>query len=285
MRAAVVAGLTCLAAILAALWGFGAGMASDVPALLTRAAIAVASEDYGRAIEIYSDALKQSTTDDERRQVLFLRASVYDISGQPARAEVDFTSRLGLTPTQAKDYLDRGLFYLRRNRLDQAMADFEAGARLAPGDATLVVAAGRVLAAKGQFPEAIERYSRAIDLDPANAEGWFGRGEAQVRVKRYREGVADYDKAMELGGLTRGQLRSLHGGRGYAHLEMKEFQPAVDDFDVSLQILPDNANALRLRGMAFEGLGAIDKAQADYRRALVLQPDNKWLEERLQRMP
>jgi tetratricopeptide (TPR) repeat protein len=51
-----------------------------------------------------------------------------------------------------------------------------------------------------QWPQAVESYSKAIQLEPANWESWFRRGRAHVELARWDQALADEAKAIELGG-------------------------------------------------------------------------------------
>ena len=49
---------------------------------------------------------------------------------------------------------------------------------------------------------------------------------------------------------------------------------AVEDFDTVLDLDPDNASALRERGLALGTLGRFDEAIRDYEQSLRLEPNN-----------
>jgi WD40 repeat protein len=64
--------------------------------------------------------------------------------------------------------------------------------------AIVLVQLGSVLAATGRIPEAEKFFRRAIELEPKTAVGWQFRGEAQAGLRRWKEALADYQKALEL---------------------------------------------------------------------------------------
>ena len=50
----------------------------------------------------------------------------------------------------------------------------------------------------GKYQEAIEAYTKAIELDPKYAVAYYGRGLIYVVLGDYRQAIRDYDKAIEL---------------------------------------------------------------------------------------
>jgi len=55
---------------------------------------------------------------------------------------------------------------------------------------------------------------------------------------------------------------------------MKNYDLALEDADVSLIIDPNDSSAWDLRATAYQGLGDIDQAIADWEKALEIEPDN-----------
>src|SRR5262249_40495890 len=65
-------------------------------------------------------------------------------------------------------------------------------------------------------------------------------------------------------------------GHGYALLHLKEYRRAIDDFDEALKAVPRSSTALAWRGCAHESrLGNRDKAVADYKAALAIDPKQR----------
>ena len=50
----------------------------------------------------------------------------------------------------------------------------------------------------GKFEQAEEAFDKAIKYDKENYEAYYLRGCAKVNSKKYREGIADFEKATEL---------------------------------------------------------------------------------------
>lgn len=82
---------------------------------------------------------------------------------------------------------------------DEAIADLNKAAKLAPELPQIYYNRGNLYALSGDFPAAFADYSRAVELDPYFAEAYFNRGLVQIYMKDTRTGLLDIGKAGELG--------------------------------------------------------------------------------------
>jgi tetratricopeptide (TPR) repeat protein len=72
--------------------------------------------------------------------------------------------------------------------------------------------------------------------------------------------------------------------RGNLYFKKEDYQRAVDDFTKSLQLKSDNPAGLVRRGQAYEHLGEREKALADFRAAVEIDPGFKEAEEGVKRL-
>jgi tetratricopeptide (TPR) repeat protein len=258
----------------------------DLTKLLAFGAAAIGNKDYPRAIEIYSKGLEneQALTNEQRSALLRARAFAYWFSKDLPRAEEDLTAAVKLGVSLDQAYFDRAEIYLHEDRLDQALSDFEAGAKLFPNNARFPYGQGRVFAARREFARSIGYYSEAIRLDPKNNEYWLWRAESYNRAGQHREAIEEYDRALALGRFSARLAAQLHNGRGHANLRMGNYKAAIADFDLSIERYPDSPMALRWRGFAFEKGGDVARARKDYERVLSLRSDDKWTAERIRQL-
>ncbi len=61
----------------------------------------------------------------------------------------------------------------------------------------LTVRGARSLA-KGRYDQALADFDRAIELSPADARCFLGRGETYRKMERCDDALADFDRAIEL---------------------------------------------------------------------------------------
>ena len=100
----------------------------------------------------------------------------------------------------------------RTYNYDEAIADLNKAAKLAPELPQIYYNRGNLLALSGRFPEAFADYSQAIRLDPLFAEAYFNRGLVQIYMKDTRKGLLDISKAGELGVSEAYTVLKLYGG-------------------------------------------------------------------------
>lgn len=98
----------------------------------------------------------------------------------------------------------------------------------------------------GYYKGAEEDYSRALEIDPSDAEIWLGRGLARERQKNYQGAFSDYTKAIDI----RENFFKAWINRGNVLFKLERYQDAIDDFNVALIYQPDFAPAIYNRGMA-----------------------------------
>src|SRR5258706_3417953 len=153
---------------------------------------ASARRDYDQAIRIYTEALAK-TYFSTRDAVCLLRDRAYtkEWSGDIAGAEADWNEAIRIQPAQAGLYSSRGFFYLRRERHDLALVDFEYGKQLAPHDSAFPYGFGRTYSSQGRFKKAVESYTEAVRLSPKMYTAF------QWRAKAYRELHMDVEAAKD----------------------------------------------------------------------------------------
>lgn len=95
---------------------------------------------------------------------------------------------------------------------------------------------GNAAFAAGQYAQAIEHFTSALDLDPSNAV--------------------------------------LFSNRSAAHAGARHWEAALEDAQKTVELRPDWAKGWGRRGAALLGLGQADDAVSAYERALSLEPDN-----------
>ena len=113
------------------------------------------------------------------------------------------------------------------------------------------------------FNGAKNLFDEAINLNPDNAQAWFGRGTAYGSMKKYEQSIQDFDRAIEL----MPNFTNAYFCRGGSYYLMKNFNQAIADATKTIQLNPNLANAYKFRGICFQKLGENAKAQADFAKA------------------
>lgn len=152
---------------------------------------------------------------------------------------------------------------------DRETHSFCINAELSQASGTAEYHEGRAMAfmRNSQYQEAIDEYTRAIELDPNYSQIYLGRGIAHRRIKDYQASLQDISTQLQLD-----PFGAAYYERGLTYLLLAEPQRALEDFtqtiDESSNTYEFTADAYFFRGLIFEDFGEKDKALEDLRQAV-----------------
>ncbi len=110
--------------------------------------------------------------------------------------------------------------------------------------------------------------SKAIDLNPRNAQAWNFRAIADNKLNKFSDAV--YDASFSLG-LVPGNAPALQS-RSWAFAKEGKYKEALADANYTLEKEPANSFAFQNRAFALAGMGDKDGALAALRRSAELDP-------------
>ena len=115
----------------------------------------------------------------------------------------------------------------------------------------------------------IEDFDRAIQLYPGLAPAYSNRGLAYHKLKQFRRAIADHERTIELDP----RYALAYNNRGLAYHKLKQFRRAIEDYGRAIELDPGLSLAYNNRGLAYSDLQHIRSAIEDYDRAIELDPD------------
>jgi putative GTP pyrophosphokinase len=127
---------------------------------------------------------------------------------------------------------------------------------------------------KNQFDEAIAIYSRILELNPGNTVSaliFKHRGMANFAQSQYHDAIDDFSRALELDG----ESYKAAYYRGVVKAVLKQYSGAIDDFSLSLKINPYQSFCLFRRSQAYYHIEDYPQALADCESSLALDPDSE----------
>jgi tetratricopeptide (TPR) repeat protein len=262
-----------------------ASLSDQLSQKIAQARAAEKSRDFDAALQVYQSAMKMDRgTPEAMRELLKNRSALFESINLYDNAEADLTEAFKVTPDDATAYADRGYFYMRRGRYRDALGDFVTGSRLDPQNPLYLYAAARSLVAAGDLDGAVAFYTESIKAGPREGKLYLARAEAEVRLQRWPEALADYERARSLGLASTTENYFLFAGRGFVALKFADHQTALANFDAALAIDPNAVNVLMWRGYAHERRGELAAALRDYEHAASLQPSNIVMGESVRRV-
>lgn len=202
---------------------------------------------HGRFKEAIADCDKALMIDPSRTDLLILRGNTEALAGQYAKAVADFTRAAALAPDEPAAYRNRGAAYTLMKRDKDALADFAHALKLVPGDPATLELRGHLYQLRGRPDLAIADYTTALAGAPGLARLWNSRCWARVAANReMKAALADCDKSIRL------DPKSVysHDSRGFALIRLRRFGDAVASFNRALVLEPRFASSLYGRGLA-----------------------------------
>ncbi len=126
------------------------------------------------------------------------RASVFDKMGQLQKAIADYDSAIALHPS-FEAYNNKGGLYGQHGMLDEAIEQFTRAIEINPNASLAYGNRAHAYSLTGQRDRALEDFDKAIALDYKYAEAYIGRGNLFLETGKRELAVSDFQKACELG--------------------------------------------------------------------------------------
>ncbi len=119
---------------------------------------------------------------------------------------------------------------------------------------TEIMGTGLGALAGERYPEAVDAFTRVVELDPEYAEGWNRRATTYYLMDRFQDSLKDIERVLELEPRHFGAW----AGRGLCLRELGRNEAAIDSLEQALEINPHldhvYVEILRLRARIDEGV-------------------------------
>lgn len=224
--------------------------------------------DLPGALEWYNKVLKLEPNNIDARVSI---ASILAEDGKTAEAIALYKEAIRLEVPSHSGYIHRGLgmAMLRAGMVKDAIGELTAATQLLP-DSTSHCNLAMVLMSTGDISSATENLSKAIRLDPANAEAHYNlaniylvRGEFAAAIDSYRSAISlrhDYTKA--------------HGNLAVALVQSGNVEGAIIEFREVVRLAPTDPLGHFNLGRLYATKGLLSDAVAELRTASSLTPDD-----------
>lgn len=148
-----------------------------------------------------------------------------------------FTRSIELNPALSAAYEKRGMLYYFQEHYTEMVRDFSKVTELKPDDAIGYSMLGLAYLKKDDYDSAVSNLTRAIELKPELAEAYGYRAEA-YRLKRMLDlAVQDATRVIEIGGNKR-TIGMAYSTRVKAYRDLGEIERADADFKKAVNLDP-----------------------------------------------
>ncbi len=222
------------------------------------------NRDLIGAVEQLNLALQQ---DPHLTNAYVLRGQVRLELSQLPQALADFDQATRLAPRRPEPYFYRGLIRQSQGDLQGATAELTELVRLHP-NAPHHLRLAELLMQQGSLPSALAHLEETIRRDPTSAPAYACRATVYGYLGEWEAALSDWSQAIRWDPSPAHYYR-----RGVAYAWADRYGEAVADLSRSLEIEPQQPNALYSRGNLLYALGEIKAALDDYERAFRLEAD------------
>jgi tetratricopeptide (TPR) repeat protein len=223
---------------------------------------------------------------------------LYFRTGQIARAQFLYEEILKFAPSDKETHNRLGTVYAEENRIDDAIAQFDAAlpgtdsvddlvelherkgdldkyeidvqkmARDYPNDPGVQAELGQVYSAIHQSAQAEVYYNRALSQDPTDLTALNGLGLALMDMHQYNEAVATFKRCLGVDPLA----FQCQNNMGATYLEAKEIDKAKAALDKAAKDAPERAETFVNYGYMADLQDDWQRAVAQYAKAIELYP-------------
>lgn len=187
---------------------------------------------FGRSLKHIEKALEMDGT---KSEYFFERGNAFFGNGEFLKAKKDYEKSLSITPNQAVVYSKIVDINLLNNNPEEALVNIKKGVanaseeqkldflvlkgnyfnhineysnaekiyneafQLDNGNTTVLINQSAILIKRGAYEEAVEKCSKAIELDGSQAEAYFNRGIAYEMLKMTSEACSNWEEAFIMG--------------------------------------------------------------------------------------
>lgn len=116
----------------------------------------------------------------------------------------------------------------------------------------------------GRYEEAVQAYSKTLQLDPGNKQALYNRGRAYDELNDYDAAINDLKAAVKIDEKNVRYLLSL----GDVYYKQKKYDNALYYYDLAADVERNNPLALFKKAKANHQLGKVEEAMKGYAAAL-----------------
>ena len=169
----------------------------------------------------------------------------------------------------------RATHYLKNNRMEEALKDYEKLAGMNSNDPEVFNYIGYIYSSGNNHAKAVPAIKRAIQLDSNNAEYYYNCALSLSRLSQFEEAIRYYSHAI----LKNPKYDAAHLNRGLLYGDAQETDKAIADFDYLVMAHPESDEYLMQLGFLKMTKNLYSEAITDLEKGLRINSANprlKW---------
>ena len=244
----------------------------DVEPHLAAGLLLEKQEKFADAEQEYRDALALDPASD----ALTGLANIYMRGRRFPEAAESLRKLVAAHPAQASAHVQLGRVLAAEGNNDDAIAELQAGAKLAPSDLSVQRDLADLYSTAGKNDLAESAYRGLIAAHPKDAEIHYGLGMALLRQKKFADAQQEFLTAVNL----KPDFGAAYGDLAFAASENKNYPLSLKALDARVKLIPEIPQTYFLRASAYDHLKDMKLAAVNYHLFLNVAngkyPDQEW---------
>ena len=226
------------------------------------------SDEEKSTLVAQMEALRKANADQER-QIAELKRQLADAKSAEAKEQLTQKFEAEDKVFLSNQKVDEAWKLWSQNDFNGATKIFDEAIQLNPNNAQAYYGRGTAYFLQQKYERAIQDLNRSIELDPTFALAYNNRGSAYILLKQYERAIQDYDKALQLNP----NYTEAYNNRGFTYDQSGQYKRAIQDYDKAIQLDQNYTDAYYNRGNACVNLKRYERAIQDYDKAIQLNPN------------
>jgi tetratricopeptide (TPR) repeat protein len=173
----------------------------------------------------------------------------------------------------AQDHISDGNAYLKNGEYDEAIESFSQALELDTENTDAYMGSGKAHFAKKEYQGAIKDFETVISIRPRDVDAYYGLGVAYAAIDNYDGAIENLTKAIRYDPTLADIYVDFYKERGFVYLAKNDYTRAIQDFERLINSGSGDPNVYSGRGFAYLARGNYAKAVLDLTEALKRLPD------------
>jgi len=227
-----------------------------------------------RVVESFSDLPLPKAATHEVGALLCHFGTLKQEANNHVQAIENYKKSLKLAPMEEAGSIcfRLGLSYTKTGRYDQALEAFDRAEPTYHDQDYFHFHTGLCCFEKGDYRMALERFSRAVRLNPQQEDLiriLIYMGTCHNSLGEYEEALVQLERAKE----AAGPVKEIYNALGFSYFQLKDYDKAIENLSMAVEIDPYSAIDYASLGSSYREKGNINMAIAMYEKALTLDPN------------
>ena len=196
--------------------------------------------------------------------------------------QAEYKARMsGLMVAQrAYEHYDKAEVHRKEGRYQQALTEYGNALQIRKNMAKPHHGIGLVYQSQGKHKQAINEYKKAVQIDPNYIFAHNDIGMAYIITGSYGEAVTSLKEAVQI----YENFDDAHANLGEAYYRMKQYKDAMEPLGMAIALNEKHTRAHTTLGLVYEATGDMEKAVAEYEKAIEVAPDESYTNTSRQRL-